>query len=378
MNHEAKRETAESAEPADPAESVTREVTVVPYDQAWPRLFREEADRLRAVFGHQLIHVHHIGSTALPGLAAKPIIDILPVVRDIEMVDRFNAAMARLGYEPMGENGIPGRRYFERCLRCDGAKHHTHHVHVFSAGDPAIERHLAFRDYLRARPDVACQYAELKKDLARLFRYDVHGYTSGKNAFVKATEAAALTWWRRVPVVVLSGAVGVGKTAVANEVSDLLSCAGVPHAFVDFDALTQCYPRSPGDAFGDAVGLANLAHVWRNARSCGARCLVVARVVESREELDGVRDAVPGADIAVVRLAASPSVLAERVRMRERGHGLQWHLGRAIQLAQALEQAAVEDHLVQSDGRTVREVAREVIDLVLRPMLPEDLAAALA
>ena len=354
-----------------------REVKVVPYDPAWPQRFREEAERLRAVFGRELIYIHHIGSTAVPGLAAKPIIDILPVVRNIDAVDCLNGAMVELGYEPMGEHGLSGRRYFHRHYYRDGAEYHTHHVHVYASGSPMIDRHLAFRDYLRAYPDVARRYAALKQELAHLFPYDIEGYMDGKNAFVKVTEHAALAWWQRVPVVVLSGPVGVGKSAVANEVSDLLSSAGVPHALIDFDALTQCYPHSPGDRFGNGIGYANLASVWRNARSCGARCLVVARVVETREELDGLRDVVPGADIVVVRLAASLPVLAERVRTRERGHGLEWHLKRAAELARALEQAAIEDYLVQTDGRAVPEVAREIIERVMRPALPGDLASML-
>ena len=354
-----------------------REVRVVPYDPAWPQQFREEAGRLQAVFGRELIYIHHIGSTAVPGLAAKPIIDILPVVRSIDAIDSLNEAMVELGYEPMGEHGLPGRRYFHRLYCHEGVECHTYHVHVYESGSPMIDRHLAFRDYLRAYPDVASRYAALKQKLAHLFPYDIDSYLDGKNAFVKVTEHAALSWWRRVPVIVLSGPVGVGKSTVANEVSDLLSSAGVPHALIDFDALTACYPHSPGDRFGNGIGCANLAHVWRNARSCGARCLVMARVVETEGELEGFRDAVPGADIVVVRLTASPPVLAERVRLRERGHGLEWHLQRATELARILEQAAIEDYRIQTDGRTVSDIAREIVAQVIRPALPEDLAAML-
>jgi GrpB-like predicted nucleotidyltransferase (UPF0157 family) len=353
------------------------EVRVVSYDPAWSRQFQEEAQRLRAALGREVIYIHHIGSTAVPGLAAKPIIDILPVVRDIRAVDGLNSNMEALGYEPMGEFGLPGRRYFRKGVERRARHVRTHHVHAYAAGNPEIDRHLAFRDYLRAHPDVAGRYAALKQELALRFPYDIAAYMDGKDAFVKDTERTALAWWRRVPVIVLSGPVGVGKSAVASELSGTLSSAGVPHALVDFDVLTACYPYSPGDRFGHGLGCANLAHVWRNARSCGARCLVMARVVETREELEGFRDAVPGADIVVVRLAASLPVLEERVRARERGHSLEWHLQRAAELADGLRQAAIEDYLVQTDGRTVADVAAEIVARVVRMALPTDLAAML-
>lgn len=173
------------------------EVRVVPYDPAWPRQFLEEAERLQAVFGRELVDIHHIGSTSVPGLAAKPIIDILPVVRDIGVVDRFNGAMGEMGYEAKGELGLPGRRYFRRTHVRDGFVCHSHHVHVYALGNPEIDRHLAFRDYLRANPEVARRYAELKQELARRFPRDIEGYMDGKDAFIKDVERTALAWWRR-------------------------------------------------------------------------------------------------------------------------------------------------------------------------------------
>src|SRR5947209_8072592 len=120
-------------------------VQVVAYRDEWVELFRREAEQLGRVFGDELIAIHHIGSTAVPGLQAKPVIDMLPVVRQIERVDAFDPAMRALGYEPMGEYGIPGRRYFRK-----GGDDRTHQAHAFQQGDPNVERHLAYRDYLRA------------------------------------------------------------------------------------------------------------------------------------------------------------------------------------------------------------------------------------
>jgi GrpB-like predicted nucleotidyltransferase (UPF0157 family) len=167
-----------------------RRVIVVPYDPAWPGLFDEEAARLRPVFGGNLVALHHIGSTAVPGLAAKPIIDMLPEVRDIGAVDSLNDALAELGYLAWGEYGIPGRRYFNK----GGAVNRTHHMHCFEQGSDGLVRHLAFRDYLRAHPAEAEAYGRLKAGLAQQHPSDIEGYMDGKDGFVKGMERTALAW----------------------------------------------------------------------------------------------------------------------------------------------------------------------------------------
>lgn len=130
-----------------------RKVEVTPYNPQWVAMFEEEASILRTIFGSEISEIHHIGSTSVPGLKAKPIIDIMPVVRDIHRIDAFNGAMIAIGYEPKGENGIIGRRFFQK-----GGNNRTHHVHVFESGNPEVERHLAFRDYLREHPEEAKPY----------------------------------------------------------------------------------------------------------------------------------------------------------------------------------------------------------------------------
>lgn len=169
-----------------------RKIEIVDYNEDWVEEFKREAAELSQVFGDELVAIHHIGSTSVPALQAKPIIDIMPVVRRIERVDAFNPQMEALGYEAMGELGIPGRRYFRK-----GGDDRTHHVHVFQEGSAEIERHLAFRDYLRARPDIAARYGELKAQLARQFPHDIDAYMDGKDAFVKEVEREALVWRRR-------------------------------------------------------------------------------------------------------------------------------------------------------------------------------------
>jgi GrpB-like predicted nucleotidyltransferase (UPF0157 family) len=169
-----------------------RNVEVIPYDERWTSMYEEEAHKLRLIFGEQLVAIYHIGSTSVPGLEAKPIIDIMPVVKDIKLVDEFNQSMQKIGYEPKGENGIPGRRYFQK-----GGDNRTHHVHVYQVGSLHIERHLAFRDYLRTHPIKAKQYGYLKRKLAQEFPHDIGSYIDGKEHLVMKIEQQALEWYRR-------------------------------------------------------------------------------------------------------------------------------------------------------------------------------------
>ena len=165
-------------------------VIVVPYSPDWPAAFAREAARIRAALGDNCIAVHHIGSTAVPGLAAKPILDLLPVVRDLAAAADARPALERLGYEWMGEFGIPGRRYLRK-----GGDERTHQVHIFARDDRAqIARHLAVRDYLRAFPEAARRYGALKTALARRFPWDIEAYCDGKDAFVRELEREALAW----------------------------------------------------------------------------------------------------------------------------------------------------------------------------------------
>jgi GrpB-like predicted nucleotidyltransferase (UPF0157 family) len=169
------------------------EVHLANYDPAWRTDFDQEAARLRTVLGAMLLDVHHIGSTAVPGLVAKPVIDMLAVVSSVHKLDEYQDRLARIGYEGMGEFGIPGRRYFRKHAD-DGRR--THHLHAFAVGAAEIERHLDFRDYLRAHPDEAMRYAELKRVLAQRSP-DTRAYTDGKTAFVHEIDRRA-TAWRQV------------------------------------------------------------------------------------------------------------------------------------------------------------------------------------
>lgn len=166
-----------------------RFVAVAPYDPAWPRQYAAEARLLRLVFGDALVAIHHIGSTAIPGCYAKPVIDIMPLVREIGAVDACNPVMQALGYRALGEFGIPGRRYFPK-----GGTYRTHHVHVFEDGDPQAERHLALRDYLIAYPQKARAYSDLKRRLAAVYPTDMDAYVAGKDELIKQLETEAIEW----------------------------------------------------------------------------------------------------------------------------------------------------------------------------------------
>ncbi|HEX8503293.1 MAG TPA: GrpB family protein [Pyrinomonadaceae bacterium] len=168
-----------------------RKVEVVPHDPRWRDAFEAEAKDIAAALGDNVAAVHHIGSTAIPGIYAKPIIDFLVEVRDIAGVDGRSPAMETLGYEVMGEYGIPGRRYFRKDDR-EGVR--THHVHAFETGSAEAGRHLAFRDYMLAHPEEAQRYSELKRRLASEHPQSPDGYMDGKDGFIKEMERRAARW----------------------------------------------------------------------------------------------------------------------------------------------------------------------------------------
>lgn len=173
---------------------MTRKVEVVPYHGDWPAMFSSEADNLRRILGNEVLSIHHFGSTSIPGVSAKPIIDILVIVRNIEVIDGFNPQLAVIGYHAVGEYGIPGRRFFYK--GSDDSR--SHHLHIYQSGNPHILRHLIFRDYMRTHPAPAHDYARLKESLARQFPEDMEQYIAGKNAFVKEQEKNALEWWSKL------------------------------------------------------------------------------------------------------------------------------------------------------------------------------------
>jgi GrpB-like predicted nucleotidyltransferase (UPF0157 family) len=169
----------------------TRRVMVVPHDPAWPQRFGQIASGVRRVLACPVIALHHIGSTSVPGLSAKPIIDMLLEVERVASLDDEHERLAAIGFAAWGENGIPGRRYFT----AEHAGERIAHLHAFATGDPGLARHLAFRDYLRAHPAFAAEYGGLKQRVAASCNHDIDAYIDGKDAFIQHHEAEALGWW---------------------------------------------------------------------------------------------------------------------------------------------------------------------------------------
>lgn len=168
---------------ANPLGLASGTVTVLPYDPRWADQFATASREICDAVGSKIIGVHHVGSTAVPGLSAKPILDILVSVPDFTQALEIIPDLEKLGYEFRPNEEIPDRHYFRR----KRGNHRTHHL---SLAEPSSHYHrvtLAFRDALRANAGVAQRYAELKLDLARKFPYDREAYIAGKSDFVAET-----------------------------------------------------------------------------------------------------------------------------------------------------------------------------------------------
>jgi len=167
-----------------------REIEVVKYDPNWAIKFDIERVMLQEALGSNALNIEHIGSTAVFGLAAKPVIDILVAVSSLNILDTKDEKMASLGYEAKGENGIEGRRYFQK-----GGNQRTHHVHVFQAGDESLIRHRAFKEYLIVYPEITREYSEIKKQAASDCQNNIMLYMSMKNEFIRKHEKLAMRWY---------------------------------------------------------------------------------------------------------------------------------------------------------------------------------------
>lgn len=160
------------------------------HDPQWAKNAMAESKALASILGATLLTVHHVGSTAIPGIHAKLVLDLIPVVTSLSELDRRQTDIEALGYEWWGELGLPGRRYCTKTDPVTGRRLTQFHCYV--EGSPEITRHLAFRDYLRENPDIAAAYDREKAHCQSLNPDDSHAYGDCKEAWIKKIEAEAL------------------------------------------------------------------------------------------------------------------------------------------------------------------------------------------
>ncbi|TET46545.1 GrpB family protein [candidate division TA06 bacterium] len=173
-------------------------VAIVDYDPAWPEQFRLEKEKLLAAIGSYVAEIQHIGSTAVPGLAGKPVIDVMVGVHPLSEADAVCIdAIIQLGYEYVSafEKDTPFRRYFRK-NNSNGVR--THQIHLVEIGSEWWLRHLAFRDYLRSHAEAREAYERVKRELASKEWEDVNDYAEAKTEFIRAIEEKAMTWWQEV------------------------------------------------------------------------------------------------------------------------------------------------------------------------------------
>jgi GrpB-like predicted nucleotidyltransferase (UPF0157 family) len=169
-------------------------VRIVPYDPEWPIVFAALAADLRAGLGDVVLRIDHIGSTSVRGLAAKPVIDIQISVAAFEPLDAYRAPLARLGYIYRPDNPDRTKRYFR-----EAPGRRRVHIHARRAGSFGEQFALLFRDFMRVHPDVAAQYADLKRALAQQYSAaeQRHDYTEAKRPFIWQVIAQADAWAQR-------------------------------------------------------------------------------------------------------------------------------------------------------------------------------------
>lgn len=169
---------------------MVRIIEVVAPQDNWIEQFELEKQLLEDIYTQEIIALHHIGSTAIKNSKAKPVIDMLMVVKELSKVDKYNLEIEKIGYECLLENGISERRFFSK-----GGDNRSHHLHIFQVGNPEIKRHLIFKEFMNCHPEEVKTYSSLKETLAQQFSNDIDAYMAGKDAFIKNIDQKAEKWY---------------------------------------------------------------------------------------------------------------------------------------------------------------------------------------
>jgi GrpB-like predicted nucleotidyltransferase (UPF0157 family)/GNAT superfamily N-acetyltransferase len=169
------------------------QVKVVPYNSNWPEIFIQESHRIEQEIKPHLKRTYHIGSTSIPNLAAKPVIDILLECENLDDIGKISTKLIKLGYLPVRRSVVPHRSFFTKRFEGDI----SFNLHIREQGDPQIQRHVNFPLYLIQHPEIAKKYAELKIKLAQHFANDIDGYVSGKDQLVQEIDAKVKQWAQR-------------------------------------------------------------------------------------------------------------------------------------------------------------------------------------
>ena len=167
-----------------------------------------------------------------------------------------------------------------------------------------------------------------------------------------------------IPLLIVSGPIGVGKTSVAEEVSNILVGRDIPHTLLDLDCLGETYPRPDDDPLGMNLMLANLESVWKNCVAAGSKNLVLARVIENDNDKNNIIACIPNSRSVICQLKANDDTLIARIRKREIGSGVDWHERRSLEMSASLTEDAPADHWIDTDDRSVVHIANEIVGQV--------------
>lgn len=166
------------------------EVRLSAFDKDWRNMYLEECRIIKSILEDEVIKFEHFGSTSIEGMKAKPVIDMMVIVNNIEKIDLFDDEFLSRGYDLAGEWGIKGRRLIRK-----GGVNRTHHIHIYEQSNSEIDRHLILRDYLREHREAAIEYSNYKEKLAEEYN-ETAGYSKAKKSYVKNLEQQAIRWYK--------------------------------------------------------------------------------------------------------------------------------------------------------------------------------------